>query len=76
MKNNFIEISFNNKMIKRNRVKLDHTLDIDIIINNKVEKNIVDLRKGKILLVTYISKENSGNKNQISLEQIQEPIIF
>ena len=76
-KGNNIEIYYNSKKVKRRKVKFDKILEIDISINNKVEKISVDVRKGKVLLLTYDFNNNGLTKHkQISIEQIQEPFIL
>ena len=75
-KNKYIEILYNGKKTNRKKIKLNHILEMDISINKKEEKIKVDLRKGKILLITYNSNNSSTDNKQITLEQIQEPLIF
>ena len=75
-KKKYIEILYNGKKTNRKKIKLNHILEMDISINKKTEKIKVDLRKGKILLITYNSNNSSTDNKQITLEQIQEPLIF
>ena len=75
-KSDYIEILYNHSLIKRKKVKLDHILKLEVSINERTEKILVDLRKGKILLLTYEFNDTTPNRPLISIEQIQEPIIF
>lgn len=72
-KESFIEIIFNSQVIQKRKIKINSFLDIKVSINNKVEAVLLDLRKGKIIVIDYNS---SIKEKPVSIEQIQEPLIL
>lgn len=70
---NTIEIIFNNQVSLKRKIKINSFLKMKVSINNKVETVILDLRKGKIIVIEY---NRLTREKPVSIEQIQEPLIF
>ena len=73
--NNYITIAYNGKTIKKSKVSVDFTLDLDITVNSKKKGFQINLKKGKVVLVDYSSSHESPAK-ELSIEQVQEPILL
>lgn len=72
-KENFIEINFNNQVTQKRKIKINYILEMKVSINNKVQTVVLDLRKGKIIIIDY---NRFIKENPVSIEQIQEPLIL
>lgn len=74
-KNEYITIAYNGKTIKKSKISVDFTMDLDITVNNKKKAFQVNLRKGKVVLVDYSSRSDNPAK-ELSVEQVQEPVLL
>ena len=72
-----IHLFYNGKQKIKGRVNFSYYLNIDVTVNNRVNKFKVDLRRGKVLLIENCQIENSSARDKkITIEQLQDQVIL
>ena len=74
--NKKINLFYNGQQKYKGKVKFSYYLNIDLIVNNQIKKIKVDLRKGKVILLDYSGPEAKQTTKKITVEQLQEEVIF
>lgn len=74
--NNKISIFYNGQKKFKGYINFGFYLNIDVTVNQKMNRYKIDLRKGKVILIEFCPAENLQTKKKVSIEQIQEEIIF
>ena len=74
--NKKIHLFYNGQEKFTGKVSFDYYLNIDLTVNNKQNKFKIDLRKGKVILVENCPIENASNNKKVTVEQMQEQVIF
>jgi endoglucanase Acf2 len=74
--NSKINVFYNGRQIIKRKVNFNYYLNISLTINQQVNKYVIDLRKGKIILVDFCSKQDNVSAKKLAVEQLQEEVIF
>ena len=74
--NRKIHLFYNGQEKFKSKVNFSFYLNIDVTVNNKPNNFKVDLRKGKVILVEFCPVNNSENSKKLTIEQMQEQVIF
>ena len=72
---NNISIAYNGRQITKSRIPVDFKLDLAITVNGKKKQFKIDLKKGKVILVDF-QKDPSTSQQDLTIEQLQEPLLF
>ena len=73
-----IKIYYNGGEISKSKIEVDFMMQVDVTINNKLNRYKIDRRKGKVILIdNYLyANQKQSNKKKIKIEQLQEPMML
>ena len=73
--NKGISIFYNRDQKFKRKINFSFYLDIDLKVNDKMNKFKIDLRKGKVILIEFCPNPHSSQK-KLTIEQLNEPVIL
>ncbi len=72
-----IHLFYNGQQKIKGRVNFSHYLNIDVTVNQQVNKFKIDLRKGKVLLIENCPEQDSLEEaKKLTIEQLQDQVIL
>lgn len=74
--NGKINVFYNGRQVLKEKINFNFYLNISLTVNQQVTRYVVDLRKGKIILIDFCSRQNNISAKKLAIEQLQEEVIF
>src|SRR5215213_862832 len=74
--NKKIHLFFNGQQKLKGSVNFNFYLNIDLIVNQQVNKYKIDLRRGKVILIEFCPGQEAPQKKKLTIEQLQDQVIM
>ena len=71
-----IHLFFNGQQKLKGSVNFNFYLNIDLTVNEQVNKYKIDLRRGKVILIEFCPVEDTPQKKKLTIEQLQDQVIL
>ncbi len=73
---NFIHLFYNGQQQAKSKIDFRFYLNIEVVLNGRVNKFKLDLRKGKVVVFEKCTIVSNTAQKKLSVEQIQDQILL